>query len=514
MGQVFYVDGVTGNDGNPGSDVLPFKTILAALNAVGALGNPGGLNSDITLKRGYFTEGDYDKSGVMALKFLNIIAPLGPVIIDGEGVKSRFLKTRGDASTLFAGIRFLNFTTNIHWIAGLSGASEFFYVNCAFIDCGEPEKEWAQYFNCTFRDCTADATQDHENCIADSSNAFVGAGGLMAGNASSNANIRGAGIDTAVHAPPFLDLTPGAEDLSFDPLHAKYAMYRDGGVDGMQIGATWKGGVFWYAGRRRLGFATHPIGTWLNDPSYYDPSFDPVTVVTGVNDKIDFTDDDGTFIATVSAAGSPYNTSAALAAAVAAAMNATATTQTHSDVFSATTKRHTITNTTGVLLTMPWLTGPNNAISIAGDLGYTADDAGATFYVADDASTVGAGGGIPALAAPALLDGNGFWGINTNIEPTGTSARVISPVIDFGDDYVPDVQLVRASESGVAVVDTTKATAQRDSGLRANAVTFNRTDPGGTTNPDWTDVQRNRIPVVVAKRFQQRREILRLDGTP
>ncbi len=120
-------------------------------------------------------------------------------------------------------------------------------------------------------------------------------------------------------------------------------------------------------------------------------AFDPVTITAGVNDDIDFTDDVGTFVATVPPSPLPsgdYEDGDSLAAAIKAAMEATATTNTFTVTYSQLTNLFTIAvDSPGSLLTLPWISGPNAGTSIAASIGFTADDSLALTYDGDVAIT-------------------------------------------------------------------------------------------------------------------------------
>ena len=109
------------------------------------------------------------------------------------------------------------------------------------------------------------------------------------------------------------------------------------------------------------------------------------TVVADFNDKIDFVEGGSTKAGTV-AAGT-YATGALYAAAVQTAMNAAAATNTYTVSYSTSTHKFTVARATGgATISIPWITGTNASKCVAGDLGFTADDTGATSYVGDVAT--------------------------------------------------------------------------------------------------------------------------------
>jgi len=112
--------------------------------------------------------------------------------------------------------------------------------------------------------------------------------------------------------------------------------------------------------------------------------YDPIEI-EATDIYLDFTDDDGTFAAQITA--QMYKTPHDLAEALTTAMNGTATTETHSVTYSDSTGKFTIENTTGATLSLLWSTGANTANTVGDKIGFTvsADDTGALTYTSDDA---------------------------------------------------------------------------------------------------------------------------------
>jgi hypothetical protein len=99
--------------------------------------------------------------------------------------------------------------------------------------------------------------------------------------------------------------------------------------------------------------------------------FNPIRI-TSSNNKLDFTDDDGTFAATIPVG--VYKTPKTLADAVASAMNSANSGETHACVFFSTganAGKFKISST-GTLLSILWNTGANTANTIAAKLGFSA----------------------------------------------------------------------------------------------------------------------------------------------
>jgi len=103
--------------------------------------------------------------------------------------------------------------------------------------------------------------------------------------------------------------------------------------------------------------------------------FDPITIAS-TDRYLDFTDDDGTFAAIVTA--KVYKDPHELAAAIQQAMNDTASNQTYTVTYSNDTGKFTIKGT-GTLLTLKWNTGTNAANTIGDKIGFsTAADSSGT----------------------------------------------------------------------------------------------------------------------------------------
>jgi len=505
---ICYLDGVTGDDANDGSSfVLAKKTYAAALTVVA-----GADPQIIVLVRGYFREGNFGAPNIQNGKFQHNIC-LGQVIFDGEGTKTKFSDYATQDGVIWTGAIFKDYTTDYFvWSNNLGGVGHMWF-DCSFINNlgGSPDVysyPWtlAKFYNCTFIDINFQSNITIMSSIMDAN--CTGGNPIVAYNASATASWRGTGgWDIATYPPPFTDAGNG--DYSFDSGHAQFTRYRTLGMDGSQCGASFLGGVFYHEQGPGIGLDDHVLGTWANDQSYYDDSFDPVTVSSGVNDKIDFTDDDGTFAATVAAAS--YTDGATLATAIQTALNATASTQTYTCTFSSSLMRYTIANTTGALLSLLWNSGANKLITIGGDIGFdtTADDTGALNYQSDNAVTVDSLNGYTRV----VVVGSTFE-MDMGLEPAATSARVLGPVSDYGRAIVPKGLFWAAAESSTDVVDNSQATSTREIEVRGHSAVFNNTDAGGTTDIDWTMVARGTNMSFLAKQWWNMRAVLRNNGTP
>lgn len=119
--------------------------------------------------------------------------------------------------------------------------------------------------------------------------------------------------------------------------------------------------------------------------------FNPITIAA-TDTKLDFTDDDGTFAATITAG--VYRSPHHLADAITTAMNTANSGETHTCTYSDTTGKFTIVST-GTVLSLLWNTGGNAANTIGDKIGFStaADDSGtaaATGYTSDNAQTFAA----------------------------------------------------------------------------------------------------------------------------
>lgn len=119
----------------------------------------------------------------------------------------------------------------------------------------------------------------------------------------------------------------------------------------------------------------------LEGSSYY---FNPITIASA-DRYLDFTDDNGTFAAAVTA--KVYETPHHLAEALQTAMLAADPLETFTVTYSNTTGKFTIATSTSALLTLKWNTGANTANTIGDKIGFSvaADDSSATSYTSDNA---------------------------------------------------------------------------------------------------------------------------------
>lgn len=123
----------------------------------------------------------------------------------------------------------------------------------------------------------------------------------------------------------------------------------------------------------------------MTGTKYY---FNPITIAS-TDQYLDFTDDDGTFAASVTA--KVYRTPHELATAITDAMNSASPGETHTCTYSNTTGKFTIL-CTGTVLSLLWNTGTNTANTIGDKIGFSvaADDSGTaatTGYTSDNAQT-------------------------------------------------------------------------------------------------------------------------------
>lgn len=117
--------------------------------------------------------------------------------------------------------------------------------------------------------------------------------------------------------------------------------------------------------------------------------FNPIEIAAS-DIYLDFTSDNGTFAATVSAGW--YKDPHELAAAIETALNTADPLETFTCVFSDSTGKFTIATSTSAVLSLLWNTGGNAANTIGDKIGFSvaADDTGATSYVSDTAQSYAA----------------------------------------------------------------------------------------------------------------------------
>jgi len=111
--------------------------------------------------------------------------------------------------------------------------------------------------------------------------------------------------------------------------------------------------------------------------------FNPIEI-TSSDIYLDFTSDNGTFAAQVTA--QMYKDPVDLANALATAMESVDSAESYEVTYSSSTGKYTIASSTSALLSLLWNTGTNTANTIGDKLGFdiAADDTGATSYEADN----------------------------------------------------------------------------------------------------------------------------------
>ena len=134
---------------------------------------------------------------------------------------------------------------------------------------------------------------------------------------------------------------------------------------------------------------TFPAGQLINANYSFaglEYFFNPIEI-TATDTKLDFTDDGGTFAATITA--QVYKDPHELASALQTAMNAVAS-ETMTVTYSDTDGKYDITNTSGSTLSLLWNTGANAANTVGDKIGFStaANDTGATTYEGDNAITL------------------------------------------------------------------------------------------------------------------------------
>lgn len=157
--------------------------------------------------------------------------------------------------------------------------------------------------------------------------------------------------------------------------------------------------------------------------------FNPVTI--DANDiYVDWTDDDGTFAASITA--DTYKSPHEVATALTTAMNATATTVTHTVTYSDTTGKFTFSQD-GSTFSLLWNTGSNAANTIGDAIGFSvaANDTGSTSYVGDNALS------YASPQTPAY----------TNLDVNALVAKNMEILIGDADDVV----CFKASEASLSI---------------------------------------------------------------
>ena len=149
------------------------------------------------------------------------------------------------------------------------------------------------------------------------------------------------------------------------------------------------GAISAIAGARPVGYSvTADAGQLINGNFTFQGTkflFNPI--VTAATDiYLNFTDDNGTFAAQISAKA--WKDPSEIAEALTTSMNSVQTAETHSVVYNskgANAGKFTISTSTSAVLSLLWSTGANAANTVGDKLGFTvsADDTGATTYTSD-----------------------------------------------------------------------------------------------------------------------------------
>lgn len=173
---------------------------------------------------------------------------------------------------------------------------------------------------------------------------------------------------------------------------------------------------------------------------YYNP-----IEITSSTRFIDFTDDMGTFAASVPV--TIYKTPIELADAIAASMNA-ASTETYTVTYDNKTGKFVITTSTSSVLSLLWNTGTNAANSIGTKIGFSvaANDTGSLSYTSDNAQTY-----APAVtpsydAADAIIIKGAELFVGDQIDNVCICAQSVAMTIS---KTVEDVDCI-CEESGVS----------------------------------------------------------------
>ena len=171
--------------------------------------------------------------------------------------------------------------------------------------------------------------------------------------------------------------------------------------------------------------------------------FNPI-IIGATNKFLDFTDDQGTTVATVPEG--IYKTPIELGEALLAAIDAVSS-ETFTVSFSATTGKFTIASTSGVL-SLLWNTGTNTANSIGTTIGYSlaANDTGAQTYTSDNALTYTASYTPSYDAADAIIIKGAELMIGSQLQNACVCAQEVAMTIS---KEVEDVDCI-CEESGIS----------------------------------------------------------------
>lgn len=166
--------------------------------------------------------------------------------------------------------------------------------------------------------------------------------------------------------------------------------------------------------------------------------YDPLEVVAGTNDKLDFTDDGGTFVATITA--KMYKDPIELAEEIQKQLNA-AGTETFTVSYDSDTGKYTIANTTGAVLSLLWFSGANAADTIGALLGFdtSADDTASLSYTSDDPITLSSPQSpVFDTEDPNVAKANEFW-LGDATDAVCSKASSVSWALDVPKSDISDI---------------------------------------------------------------------------
>jgi len=518
-----WVSQVRGHDSNPGTKEKPFASIPQAL-ATYVLDATIWIESGIyRIPRSYYFMSNKSFIGI------------GEVVWDSEGYNEVISTLHNAVDVYFSNITFRNFVECFQYGSNVNTAAGVYAYGCTFEKIGTYYKYYAGTFisrntptrlsNCLFygfdgiNDGTTFGCDTHFiDCLLHDTPAPSISCAYCAGSASDVYSAIG-GINSSSVAPPFTDIsTPNDPDLTYDKDHANYGAYANGGKNSACVGVIGKVCMYWpqkaeVVGGEEMVPAGHIgsdsaylLGKWANYEHYFK-SWDPITIVAGVNDSWQYELSGEINVCTIAAG--VYDTAALWLNAVQTSFNSSGPNYPFTFEIGSTGKMR-VHGVIGSLPPPPYMTmnhgsyNTNDAWTelrmVSGFSTHTTDGEGDTiliqFAATVDIYDYGRQNGdfvnFEYVGSAEVSSSSGSAVIDPAADPSSAKqCCVVSPVIWAGGCRRAKSINVQREVDGAGEVDGSRATSDRTCLVRANAVEFDMQAVPGETDLDWTEVSHN-----------------------
>jgi hypothetical protein len=512
----YYVNSIYGKDTNSGSVLAPFKTLSKAVSLINN-------NTHIYILNCTVSGGNYTLPNKTGVKIIGI----GNATIDCAGDTRAFYIYRPSGGYFLENLNITGFSSYFLY-QGNSIANSLTLRNCCIYNTGSLKDQayilyngssywlYAGYFR--WWGCTIWGVmmEDHPSgqsgnksfymyeCLINTTNSNLPGVNCYRCASNISAYQSNDGFSTVTFPTPFISEDPSTPDLRFDPNHAQFSKYAQGGAYNLCVGNSGRPGVMWrysHSFNGSFGNSTYP-GAWQNDDSYYDPSWQDI-VIDSTSNKIDFNEGGSEITSTLT--DGTYTSGANLATEVQTQLNTDG-----SSTYTVTFTSGQLINiaSDGTALNLLWNSG-TNAANTAGDLlnfDTASDSTGLTSYSSTSPLNVG---GTAGATSVSIVDD---IGMDLTINPDATTARAISPVIDMN---VPTTLLrsyvgYDSTGNGGVGDDSTSGSIS----VRASNEPFAADAASVPSGLDWVTMETEGRETLSHKyRYWQARMTLRLDSS-